>query len=221
METPFGLTLRELVTYENMDEIQRRIRESLCQLPEDLTAQLLLCHTNEVKGNLRVAAEGYRHCLAMDDRLAFAHYRLGQCEYFLLNLTSCIMEMKRVQELESSYTMTDYWIGRSWANLLEYDKAIPHFERLLANYPDWTTVRMRLGETCERLGRLEEAQECFERVVRESPRCPIAHYQLGKLYVRQGQTMKAIEQFKEGLRQNPEADTLQKELEYLTSVDMP
>jgi tetratricopeptide (TPR) repeat protein len=129
--------------------------------------------------------------------------------------------MKKAQQLDNTYTMSRYWIARSWMNLLEFPKAIEAFEELLTLTPDWTTVRMRLGETFEKCGQIEKAQQCYERVFKDTPTCAIACYTLSKIYIRLGQTMKAIQCLQAGLRENPESSTLKKELEFLTSVDMP
>jgi len=94
---------------------------------------------------------------------------------FRLSLASAFQRLKRFEDALKCYAQAkmqipndpriDYYIGVTWGNMADYEKALASFEIALRVKPDFTDAVLGKGIMLAKLGRTEEAKACANKLL--------------------------------------------------------
>lgn len=82
----------------------------------------------------------------------------------------------------------------------EAEKAIAHFDAVLAKHPGHPEVLLRKGEALERLKRDQEAIDCYDEAIRADKTLTMAYLHKGGLYNRMERFTEAMECYEQALK---------------------
>lgn len=92
-----------------------------------------------------------------------------------------------------------WYLGWTYSNRGEDDKAIAEFEKTIAIDKDYAPVYNFLGYAYYRKGNYQKAEETFKTYIRLLPGEPNPHDSLADLYTKMGRHQEAIEHYKKAL----------------------
>ncbi len=96
-------------------------------------------------------------------------------------------------------------VGGVYADLDQFDKAVPLLERARAALPDSIEAAFRLAACYERLGRGEEAVPLLESVIAKAPRFTVALNYLGYYWIDRAEHLdRAVPMVQEAVRLDPD-----------------
>ncbi len=96
------------------------------------------------------------------------------------------------------------FLGMTWANREQFDKAIACYHRALEIDPGLADAHNNLGNVLRHLGRHEEAAACYEQVRELAPDNPVVRINQGKTLARMGKSEEAGKIFREILAADPD-----------------
>jgi tetratricopeptide (TPR) repeat protein len=161
----------------------------------------------------------------VEQKLAFALYRLGYAAYQREDYDECILYLQRAVKINSEMTEAYYWLGRvfyeknrltdslsSWRKVLEINPAYPraqYFYTKVENsiqYGKDAYSHYESGFILYEQKLLEKAIYEYQQAVRLNPNFSLAYYWLGRIYSEMGNYnyQEAVNNWKEVLRLDPE-----------------
>ncbi|MHB8055667.1 MAG: protein kinase domain-containing protein, partial [Candidatus Aminicenantales bacterium] len=150
------------------------------------------------KGKLAESEGAYQKAIALDSDFARAYYDLAIIEMYLGYMTKAKAHMEKALNLAASGRASprDLHLFRGMyesAFGTSNRKAIEHYKRLLALYPDDEDGLMNLGSLYRNLEEWDPARECFERLFLLDKFNPQIYLNLSNIAMARGLYEKAAE----------------------------
>jgi tetratricopeptide (TPR) repeat protein len=159
----------------------------------------------------------------VEQKLAFAYYRLGYAAYQRENYDECILYLQNAVEINPGMAEAYYWLGRvfyekdrlvdslsSWQKVLEinpeYPRAQYFFDKVenSIKYGKEAYSYYEAGYNFYEQKLFEQAIYEYRQAVRYNPNFSSAYYWLGRVYYERGNYQEAASNWKEVLRLEPE-----------------
>jgi tetratricopeptide (TPR) repeat protein len=115
-------------------------------------------------------AERLRQALALDDRQAAVHAKLGAVLCYLGQYGEAESELRRAIDLKPGVTGAHFDLGTLLRNKGDFAASETALRRAVKQDPTNCQAMASLGLTLGMRGRLSEARECFEKALRLKPR---------------------------------------------------
>ncbi len=116
-----------------------------------------------------------------------------------------IISLKQLINLDDQNPKIHFNLANTYSNLLEYDKAIPEYEKALEIYkkwrikPYWSLNYSYLCESYLRTGQIEKAKKLYKKAVKDFPDDPLLTYNMAVLLLITGDTIAAKRQIEKGI----------------------
>jgi tetratricopeptide (TPR) repeat protein len=159
----------------------------------------------------------------VEQKLAFAYYRLGYAAYQREDYDECILYLQNSVEINPGMAEAYYWLGRvfyekdrlvdslsSWQKVLEinpeYPRAQYFFDKVenSIKYGKEAYSYYEAGYNFYEQKLFEQAIYEYRQAVRFNPNFSLAYYWLGRVYYERGNYQEAASNWKEVLRLEPE-----------------
>ncbi len=159
----------------------------------------------------------------VEQKLAFAYYRLGYAAYQREDYDECILYLQNAVEINPGMAEAYYWLGRvfyekdrlvdslsSWQKVLEinpeYPRAQYFFDKVenSIKYGKEAYSYYEAGYNFYEQKLFEQAIYEYRQAVRSNPNFSSAYYWLGRVYYERGNYQEAASNWKEVLRLEPE-----------------
>ncbi len=159
----------------------------------------------------------------VEQKLAFAYYRLGYAAYQREDYDECILYLQNAVEINPGMAEAYYWLGRvfyekdrlvdslsSWQKVLEinpeYPRAQYFFDKVenSIKYGKEAYSHYEAGYNLYEQKLFEQAIYEYRQAVRSNPNFSSAYYWLGRVYYERGNYQEAASNWKEVLRLEPE-----------------
>lgn len=178
--------------------------QSICQADRlDADARLSCGVIAGLRGDPTQAEDYCRQALAIDPKLAAAHYNLGialrnqgrfgeACEAFL-----------RATRLRANYSEAMDALAHAYIALYDWPAAVEVLQAIVAIWPDKAEVHSNLGTVYEAMGRTADAIAAYETALRISPRLAVTLNSLGSAFLAQNDFERAEQCYRRCLEMNP------------------
>ncbi len=149
------------------------------------------------------ARSAYLEALRLEPDLALAHAQLGLLLHRQGQLDDALPWLRQATELEPNNAVFWEHLAELHGDELDYARAIPCWERVLALGSATTTAHISLGWALQEEGRLTEAGEHYRAAARLQPDSATTQLHLGGLYEEQGAMAEAETAFRTAIRFSP------------------
>lgn len=178
--------------------------QSICRADRlDADARLSCGVIAGLRGDPTQAEDYCRQALAIDPKLAAAHYNLGialrnqgrfgeACEAFL-----------RATRLRANYSEAMDALAHAYIALYDWPAAVEVLQAIVAIWPDKAEVHSNLGTVYEAMGRTADAIAAYETALRISPRLAVTLNSLGSAFLAQNDFERAEQCYRRCLEMNP------------------
>lgn len=178
--------------------------QSICRADRlDADARLSCGVIAGLRGDPTQAEDYCRQALAIDPKLAAAHYNLGialrnqgrfaeACEAFL-----------RATRLRANYSEAMDALAHAYIALYDWPAAVEALQAIVAIWPDKAEVHSNLGTVYEAMGRTADAIAAYETALRISPRLAVTLNSLGSAFLAQNDFERAEQCYRRCLEMNP------------------
>ncbi|MBC7238067.1 MAG: tetratricopeptide repeat protein [Chloroflexi bacterium] len=146
------------------------------------------------------AVSKLEQALRQDDRVAEAHFLLGNAYARQNQFAQAEQEYLRALELDTEHSDARSNLGVVLYQQGKYDRAREAFETVLRNHPDDAEVHYNLGGVLAAMNRFDEAIEHFQRATVLNPQLAEPYLGLGSVYQLQGKKEQAIAALKQYLQ---------------------
>jgi len=144
-----------------------------------------------------------RKAIALDPKLANAHYNLGVALQAKGQVDEAIACYQKAIDLEPENAMAHSGLGFVRRAKGQIDEAIACFRKAISLDPKLAQAHNILGAVLAGKGQLDEASACFRKVIDLEPENAMAHYNLGVALKDKGQLDEAIACFRKAIAVEP------------------
>ena len=127
----------------------------------------------------------------LDPRLARIDFDIARTQFELTDFQSAIANFDAALKRDAGNGEAAFYLGESWANLGDWDKARDFYSYALAHRYEKGPAFYGLGRAQVELGQFEDAVASLQRAIVLQPSLITAHFQLGKAYRQLGRTREA------------------------------
>jgi tetratricopeptide (TPR) repeat protein len=127
----------------------------------------------------------------LDPRLARIDFDIARTQFELTDFQSAIANFDSALKRDAGNGEAAFYLGESWANLGDWDKARDFYSYALAHRYEKGPAFYGLGRAQVELGQFEDAVASLQRAIVLQPSLITAHFQLGKAYRQLGRTREA------------------------------
>jgi len=127
----------------------------------------------------------------LDPRLARIDFDMARTQFELTDFQSAIANFDAALKQDASNGEAAFYLGESWANLGDWEKARDFYSYALAHRYERGPAFYGLGRAQVELGQFEDAVASLQRAIVLQPSLIKAHFQLGKAYRQLGRTREA------------------------------
>lgn len=156
-----------------------------------------------LRGDPAQAEDYCRQALAIDPKLAAAHYNLGialrnqgrfaeACEAFL-----------RATRLRANYSEAMDALAHAYIALYDWPAAVEALQAIIAAWPDKAEMYSNLGTVYQAMGRTADAIAAYEAALRINPRLAVTLNSLGSAFLAQNDFERAEQCYRRCLEMNP------------------
>jgi tetratricopeptide (TPR) repeat protein len=138
-------------------------------------------------GRLEQAAESYRSAVALDPRLADAHFGLGKVLRARGRSVEAIAAFEQTVALKPEHHKALNFLGGCYLETARWADAERSFRAAIQLQADYMAAHNNLGMALERQGRLSEALACYDRAIELDEHCLQAVNNLANVLDRLGQ----------------------------------
>jgi len=152
------------------------------------------------------AEKNVDHALALDPKLAEAHFERGMIEFGLDRDDEGEKSLRQALRLSPEMPKYNLAMGEYYLNIPHDSQAsIPYFQRAIQSNPDDGEAYLDLGDAYLRLRKFAEAELSLRRAIElEAIEKRRSHYLLGLTYQREGKKTRAAQEFAIVEKMNPE-----------------
>lgn len=166
--------------------------QGLCQADRlDADARLMCGVIAGLRGD-SVQAEDYcRQALALDPKLAVAHFNLGIALRSQNKLAEACQSFKRATELLPNYSEAMDALAHAYILLYDWPAAAQVQNEIISIWPRKAETHSDLGTVYQAMGRNQEAIAAYEVALQINPRLAATLNSLGSAYLNQGEFERA------------------------------
>ena len=146
----------------------------------------------------------YLEALRLAPNMAVTHAHLGLALHCEGQFGSALPWLKQAVELEPNNADFCEYLAELYGDMDDHARAIPYWERALAQAADRIPSRVSLGWALQEEGRLDEAGAQYRVVLQLQPNAAIGHLNLGGLHEELGDLTEAEAAFRAALRLQPD-----------------
>ena len=161
------------------------------------------------KGDVKGALSKFEKIIKLNDNIAEAHLRKGDCLDLLGDIEGSISSYTRAIEIEPKNKIAIYNRALSYENLGDLKKTISDYRRAIqvdpANISELNSklIYHNLGIIYGQENKFDKAIEAFSKAIEIDNQYADAYYNLGYAYQLQGNHEKAIEEFDKAINIDP------------------
>lgn len=162
-------------------------------------------HVNELKRDIPVALQMYKHALAENPKHPKTLQNYGWLEHqHNNNSTEAIRLLKLSSELDPSDGQTWYLLGRVHMALREFRQAYDAYQQAVYRDGRNATFWCSIGVLYYQMNQYRDAMDAYSRAIRLNPYVSEVWYDLGTLYESCGQNGDAIDAYRRAAELAPE-----------------
>lgn len=156
-----------------------------------------------LRGDYPLAEDYCRQALALDPKLATAHYNLGIALRSQNKFAEACQSFKRATELRPNYAEAMEALSRAYMSLYDWPAAIQVLNQALAIWPRSADIHSNLGYVYQATGRIQDAIAAYEAALQINPRMTVTLDNLGGAYAGQGDFEQAERCYRQCLATTP------------------
>lgn len=179
-------------------------------------------HVNELKRDIPVALDMYRHALAENPKHPKTLQNFGWLEHqHNQNSTEAIRLLKLSADLDPSDGQTWYLLGRVYMALREFRQAYDAYQQAVYRDGRNATFWCSIGVLYYQMNQYRDAMDAYSRAIRLNPYVSEVWYDLGTLYESCGQNADAIDAYRRAAELAPENTQITQRLSVLENSMNP
>lgn len=160
---------------------------SVCQADRlDAEARLACGVIAGLRGDHVLAEEYCRQALALEPKLASAHFNLGIALRSQSKFSEACLSFKRATELRSKYGEAMDALAHTYIALYDWPAAMQVLSEIVAIWPRKAEMHSNLGSVYQAMGRIEDAIVSYEAALKLNPHLAVAVNSLGSAYLARG-----------------------------------
>jgi predicted O-linked N-acetylglucosamine transferase (SPINDLY family) len=164
-----------------------RLYQGLCQADRmDADVRLMCGLIAGLRGDNGSAESYFRQALALDPKLAVAHYNLGIALRSQDEFGEACRSFKRATELQANYSDAMGALAHAYISLYDWPAAVQVLNKIIAIWPRKAEIHSDLGTVYQAMGRVQDAIAAYEVALKINPRLVATLNSLGSAYVNQG-----------------------------------
>lgn len=156
------------------------------------------------KNDFPRALDAYARCLALEPRMAQAHYNSGVAHHLSGDLAKAIPCYQTAIAIFPDLTEAHFNLGHALTDLGQLSKAAAAFGHVLDLNPSHVQAAYSLGNLFKTTGHHDRAVHCYEQALRNNPEYAEAWNNLGIVHRDQGRLDQATACFEKALAIAPE-----------------
>ena len=178
--------------------------QGVCQADRlDADARLTCGVIAGMRGDNALAEDYCRQALALDPKLATAHFNLGIALRAQKKFGEACQSFKRATELQVNYSEAMDALARAYISLYDWSAAAQVLDEIISIWPQKAEMRHNLGAVYQAMGHSEAAIAAFEAALKINPRLPGTLNSLGGVYLGQGDFAQAESRYRQCLAATP------------------
>ena len=186
------------------DEAEK-LYQGLCQADRlDANARLMCGLISGLRGDSARAEDYCRQALALDPKLAVAHFNLGIALRSQKKLLEACQSFKRATELLANYGEAMDALAHAYISLCDLPAAARVLGEIVSTWPSKTEALSNLGSVYQDMGRIEDAIAAYDGALKINPRLAGTLSNLGNAYLGRGDFDQAERCYRQCLAANPE-----------------
>ena len=161
--------------------------QALCQADRlDAEAQLACGVIAGLRGDNQLAENYCRQALALDPKLATAHFNLGIALRSQKKFAEASLSFKRATELLAGYSEALDALAHAYITLYDWPAAARVLNEIISIWPRKAEMHNNLGSVYQAMGRIHDAITAYEAALGINPRLGVALNSLGSAYQGRG-----------------------------------
>lgn len=191
-----------------LQDAEKMYKQILSAFPVSASAHNDLGTLYHSQGDLKKAISHYKKSIAIDTNYLPALNNFAQGLKEQGDLDGAATVYKRIIALQPT---PEAWksLGLMYTRMLEFDKAIAAYEKVVAAHPDDFDVQNKLGILYQKSGNLEVATRYFQESLRIKPDFLAARFSFAEALEKYNKIEKAYEEVLKGLEFSPHDIELQ------------
>lgn len=187
------------------DEAEK-LYQGLCQADRlDANARLMCGLISGLRGDSARAEDYCRQALALDPKLAVAHFNLGIALRSQKKLLEACQSFKRATELLANYGEAMDALAHAYISLCDWPAAVRVLSEIVSTWPSKAEALSNLGSVYQDMGRIEDAIAAYEGALKVNPRLAGTLSNLGNAHLGRGDFDQAERCYRQCLAVNPES----------------
>lgn len=178
--------------------------QSICQMDRlDADARLSCGAITGLRGDHTLAEDYCRQALAIDPKMATAHYNLGTALRNQGRFAEACQAFLRATQLRVQYGDAMDALAHAYIALYDWPAAVEVLQAIIAIWPNKADVYHNLGTVYQAMGRTGDSIAAFEAALKLNPRLALALNSLGSACMGQNDFERAEQCFRQCLEVNP------------------
>lgn len=160
-----------------------KLYQGVCQVDRlDADARLTCGVIAGLRGDNVLAEDYCRQALALDPKLATAHFNLGIALRSQDRFAEACQSFKRATELRAAYSEAMDALAHAYIALYDWPAAAQVLNEIIAIWPRKAEMHNNLGSVYQTMGRVQDAIAAYETALQIDPRLGVALNNLGSAY---------------------------------------
>lgn len=178
--------------------------QSICQVDRlDADARLTCGVIAGLRGDNVLAEDYCRQALALDPKLATAHFNLGIALRSQGRFMEACQSFKRATELLVGYSEAMDALAHAYISLYDWPAAVQTLNEIISIWPRKAEMHSNLGTVYQAMGRNQDAIVAYEAALKINPRLGVTLNSLGSACLGQGDFEQAERCFRQCLAATP------------------
>ena len=178
--------------------------QAICQADRlDANARLTCGVIAGFRGDNKTAESCCLQALALDPKLAAAHYNLGIALRSQGKFAEACRSFRRATELQANYSDAMDALAHAYISLYDWPAAAQVLNAIISNWPQKAEMRNNLGTVYQAMGRMQDAIAAYESALKINPRLTGTQNSLGSAYLGRGDFEQAERCYRQCLATNP------------------
>lgn len=180
------------------------IYRALCQADRlDADARLMCGLISGLRGDNALAEDYCRQALALDPKLATAHFNLGIALRSQNKFAEACLSFKRATELLPNYSEAMDALAHAYIALYDWPAAVQVLNEIVSTWPRKAEMHSNLGTVYQAMGRIQDAIDAYEVALKINPRLAATLNSLGSAYQGRGDFEQAERCYRQCLAASP------------------